>query len=245
MDLRSGIVCGPEVTRRFGRTLGVNLAPFERKACNFDCAYCLSPWSKPPAPRDWPDDAAIVDAVERALEIDGEIDSILVAGHGEPTLHPAFARIADGLFDARARLAPAAKLTLLSNGSTLDRLDVVYSLCRFDVRCMKLDAGDATTFRVMNGPTVMLGRILADLRKVSRLTLTATFLRDGSGTLGNTTPAAVRAWLDAVKRIHPERVDLCTPHHVRRSALQAVPEDTLQDIAEQVRALGIAARVFA
>jgi wyosine [tRNA(Phe)-imidazoG37] synthetase (radical SAM superfamily) len=50
---------------------------------------------------------------------------ITVAGNGEPTLHLAFAPIADGLFVARNRLAPNATLTLLSNGSMPHRLEVL------------------------------------------------------------------------------------------------------------------------
>ena len=245
MDLHSDVVYGPTVTRRFGRALGVNLAPPGRKACNFECAYCTHGWSAPPSRRDWPDEARIVDAVVRALHTCGAIDTLLVAGNGEPTLHPAFAPIADGLFIARARYAPTAKLTLLSNASTLDRIDVVSSLGRFDVRCLKLDAGDATTFRLMNGPTVTLGRILANLRRVRELTLVSTFVRGDPGSGGNTTPEAVRAWLDAVERIQPATVDVCTPAQVQRATLQRASEETLESIAAQVRTLGIAARVFA
>lgn len=244
MDLESGVVYGPAMTRRFGRALGVNLAPAGRKVCNFECTYCTHGWSAPPSRSDWPGEAEIVGAVERALDICGGTDTILVAGSGEPTLHPAFAPIADGLFSARARYAPTAKLTLLSNASTLDRLNVVYSLGKFDVRCMKLDAGDTTTFRLMNGPTVTFGRILADLRRVSELTLVSTFVHGDTGSGGNTTPAAVRAWLDAVKRIQPKTVDVCTPAQVQRSPLRPASEETLHSIAEQVRTLGIAARVF-
>ena len=88
--------------------------------------------------------ADIIDAVDQALATNPDVDHITVAGNGEPTMHPAFAPIAEGLFHVRARRAPGAKLALLSNGSTLNRLDVVYSLAKFDVRSMKLDAGDAT-----------------------------------------------------------------------------------------------------
>lgn len=244
MDLHSGVVYGPTLTRRFGRALGVNLAPAGRKVCNFECAYCTHGWSAAPSRSDWPGEAEIVGAVERALHTCGAIDTVLVAGSGEPTLHPAFAPIANGLVAARARYAPTAKLTLLSNSSTLDRIDVVQSLGTFDVRCMKLDAGDATTFRLMNGPTMTFGRILAELRRVSELTLVSTFVRGVTGSGGNTTPAAVRAWLDAVKHIQPKTVDVCTPAQVQQARLQPAPEETLQSIAEQVRTLGIAARVF-
>ena len=247
MNLQTGIVYGPVASRRLGRTLGVNLAPAGRKACNFECAYCRFAWTEPPARGDWPDPSDVVGAVERALATCGEIDAITVAGNGEPTLHPAFAPIADGLFKARNRLAPDAKLTLLSNGSMLHRLEVVNALGRFDTRVMKLDAGDATTFRLMNAAPLTLGRLVGDLRGVGRLTLQSMFVHDAGGVVDNTTPGAVRAWLEAVKRIRPEAVDICTLERTpaRGTTLQRVSAGVLEEIAEQVRALAVPARVFA
>jgi wyosine [tRNA(Phe)-imidazoG37] synthetase (radical SAM superfamily) len=247
MNLQTGIVYGPVVSRRLGRTLGVNLAPEGRKACNFECAYCRSAWTQPPARRDWPDPAEITAAVERALESAGEIDAITVAGNGEPTLHPAFVPIADALFHARERHAPKARLALLSNGSTLHRPEVVHALRRFDTRSMKLDAGDATTFRLMNGPQIPLGRLVGDLRAVGRLTLQSMFVQDAAGVVDNTTPQAVDAWLEAVGRIRPEGVDICTLDRTpaRESSLQRVPAGLLEEIAGRVRALAVPARVFA
>jgi wyosine [tRNA(Phe)-imidazoG37] synthetase (radical SAM superfamily) len=246
MDLRAGIVYGPVSSRRLGRTLGVNLAPAGRKACNFGCAYCRYGRSELTVRRDWPDPAAIVEAVEHALATCGEIDAITVAGHGEPTLHPAFAPIAEGLFDVRRRLAPKVRLALLSNGSTLNRLEVVNALSRFDVRCMKLDAGDATTFRLMNHAPISLARLIGDLRGVGRVTLQSMFVRDAGGKVDNTTPDAVHAWLEAVERIRPDGVDLCTvdPTVTAGSSLQKVPDGVLEQIAARVRALAVPARVY-
>jgi wyosine [tRNA(Phe)-imidazoG37] synthetase (radical SAM superfamily) len=247
MDLQTEIVYGPVASRRLGRTLGVNLAPAGRKACNFECAYCRFAWTEPPARDDWPDPRDVIRAVERALETCGEIAAITVAGNGEPTLHPAFAPIADGLFHARNRLAPNAKLTLLSNGSMLHRLEVLSSLGRFDTLVMKLDAGDATTFRLMNAAPITLGRLIGDLRGVGRLTLQSMFVHDASGVVDNTTPSAVHAWLETVRRIRPERVDICTLEHIpaRVSTLRRVSADVLEEIAEKVRALAVPVRVFA
>jgi wyosine [tRNA(Phe)-imidazoG37] synthetase (radical SAM superfamily) len=246
MDLQSGIVYGPVLSRRLGRSLGVNLAPFGRKTCNFNCAYCQYGWTDFPPAKDFPRPADVVEAVDQALTIDPHVDSITVAGNGEPTLHPAFAPIVEGLWQVRAKRAPKAKLTLLSNSSTLNRLDVVYSLPRFDVRCMKLDAGDATTFRVMNAPTVSLGRVIADLKRVDHLTLQSMFVRDLDQVVDNTTPRAVAAWLDAVNTIRPTSVDLYSvARPPARATLLRVPPSVLEDIAIRVRALGVEARVFA
>ena len=245
MDLQCGIVYGPVSSRRFGRSLGVNLAPPERKTCNFNCAYCQYGWTEFPSRGEFPPPADVIDAVDKALERHPDVDVITLAGNGEPTLHPAFAPIVDGLCHLRARRAPKTKLVLLSNGSTLHRLDVVYSLARFDARCMKLDAGDATTFRLMNGASTPLSRVVADLRKVGRLTLQSMFVTDAEKTIDNTTPRAVGAWLEAVDRIRPEAVDIYTlARPPARGSLVAATRDTLDSIAARVISLGIPARVF-
>jgi wyosine [tRNA(Phe)-imidazoG37] synthetase (radical SAM superfamily) len=246
MDLQAGIVYGPVASRRLGRSLGVNLAPAGRKTCNFNCSYCQYGWTDFAATGDWPRAADVIDAVDRALASDPRVDHITVAGNGEPTLHPAFGPIAEGLFRVRERRAPSARLALLSNGSTLTRLDVVYSLPHFDVRCMKLDAGDATTFRLMNAPGIPLGRLIANLRSVAHLTLQSMFVQDADGIVDNTTSSAVAAWLEAVDRIRPERVDLYSvARSTARPSLRKVGPAVLEAIAMRVAALGIPARVFA
>lgn len=246
MDLQSGIVYGPVSSRRLGRSLGINLAPAGRKTCNFNCAYCQYGWTDFPARGAYPRPSDVIEAVDAALQQHTDIDSITVAGNGEPTLHPGFAPIAEGLFHVRNRRAPKTKLTLLSNGSTLNRLDVVYSLQRFDVRCMKLDAGDATTFRLMNAASINLARLIADLRSVGQLTLQSMFVRDADGIVDNTTPRAISAWLEAVDRVRPAGVDLYSlARPPARGTLRQVPAAALQEIAERVSAMGIPARVFA
>ncbi len=245
MDLQAGLAYGPVHSRRLGRSLGVNLTPAGRKTCNFNCSYCQYGWTDFPVRGQWPRPDEVIDAVDRALAECHDVDHITVAGNGEPTMHPAFAPIAEGLFHVRARRAPQAKLALLSNGSTLNRLDVVSSLACFDERYMKLDAGDATTFRLLNASSITLARLIADFRSIGHLTLQSMFVRDAEGVVDNTTPRALNAWLGAVDRIRPEGVDLYSLHRApARASLLQVPAPVLQQIADRVSSLGIPARVF-
>ncbi|HET7694673.1 MAG TPA: radical SAM protein [Vicinamibacterales bacterium] len=245
MQLQTGTVYGPLNSMRFGHMLGVNLAPSGHKACNFDCTYCQYGPSEARQEGEFPEPARVIEAVDEALQQHSDVDTIVVAGTGEPTLHPAFARIADGLWALRGQRAPHAKLALVSNGSTLNRLDVVYSLSRFDLRCMKLDAGDATTFRVINAPSVPLGRLIADLRFVGGLTVQSRFVRDAARGIDNTTPRAVDAWLEAIERVRPEAVEISAlSASPRGGALQPVPPAVLDAIAARVRGLGVEARVL-
>jgi wyosine [tRNA(Phe)-imidazoG37] synthetase (radical SAM superfamily) len=245
MQLQTSVVYGPVKSRRLGRSLGVNHAPGRVKACNFNCVYCQYGWTALPGRIPWPDHASVINAVDLALANDPAIDYITIAGNGEPTLHPAFARIVDGLLAARDRRAPHARLAILSNGSTLNRAEVVHGLMRFDERHMKLDAGDATTLLKMNACPVSLGRLVADLRDMGSITLQSMFVRDANGSIDNTTPDAVSAWLDAVREIKPDVVHV---YSIDRSpalkSLRKVEAAELQGIASRVKALGIQAQVF-
>lgn len=245
MDLQTTVVYGPVQSRRLGRSLGVNLAPGAFKACNFNCAYCQYGWTALPSRIAWPEPASVLQAVEAALIADPHVDHITLAGNGEPTLHPGFARIVDGLLDVRARRAPSVRLAVLSNGSTLSRMDVVRALSTVDERHMKLDAGDATTLLRLNACPISLGRLISDLKGLGGIVLQSMFVHDTNGTVDNTTPGAVAAWLDAVKQIRPEAVHVYSlDRRPPMNSLRKVEGAELDAIAARVTTLGIKAEVF-
>jgi wyosine [tRNA(Phe)-imidazoG37] synthetase (radical SAM superfamily) len=245
MDLQTTVVYGPVQSRRLGRSLGVNLAPGAFKACNFNCAYCQYGWTALPSRIAWPDPAVVVSAVEAALIADPNVDHVTLAGNGEPTMHPAFARIVDGLLGVRTERAPKARLAVLSNGSTLNRMDVIHALSTLDERHMKLDAGDATTLLRMNACPVSLGRLITDLKGLDGIVLQSMFVHDVNGSVDNTTPSAVAAWLDAVQQIKPDAVHLYSlDRKPAMASLRRVDGPELDAIAMRVATLGIKAEVF-
>ena len=245
MELQSTLVYGPVQSRRLGRSLGVNLGPAGRKACNFNCAYCQYGWTNFPAKGSFPRPADVIDALDCALQRDPDVESITVAGNGEPTLHPGFAPIAEGIFKVRQRRAPGARLALLSNGSTLNRLDVVYSLGHFDERYMKLDAGDPITYSRINGPGPSVTEIVDSLAALPAIVIQAMFVREAAGRIDNTTDGAVAEWLAAIERVKPVQVHLYTIDRAPACAtLRPTSECRLREIAEQVRSAGIHAEVF-
>src|SRR5215213_3247994 len=118
------LVSGPNVSRRFGRALRVNVLGGPATVCTFHCGYCRSPQPtlRPDTP--WPAASAILDQASLALRADFAIDSIVIGSNGEPTLHPAFAAIMDGMIALRDAVVPGASIAVVSNGSTLGRLEV-------------------------------------------------------------------------------------------------------------------------
>ena len=56
----SSIVFGPILSRRFGKSLGIDLSPYT-KICNYDCLYCeLSPARPTTEPQEVPEEEEIV-----------------------------------------------------------------------------------------------------------------------------------------------------------------------------------------
>lgn len=250
IPLKTGLVYGPVTSRRLGSSLGVNILPGGAKICNFNCVYCQYGWTRHVdlaaiPPQGWPAPAQIVEAVESTLAGGAAVDCITLAGNGEPTLHPRFADVVECLRDLRARRAPAARLAILSNSSTAHVPAIAAALQRLDDRYMKLDAGDEATLRTLNGATPKLAQIVDALHRMRDLVLQSLFTRDDSGTIDNSTDAAVASWLAAVRYIRPREVHVYTidrPPAWR--SLQPVPRAALQLIADRVRAAGIVATVF-
>ena len=246
MQLQRTFVYGPIHSRRLGRSLGVNVLPVAYKTCNFNCAYCQYGRTATPRKVVWPDPDAIVADVDRALSWRTPVDHITLAGNGEPTLHPAFGRIVDGLIEVRNHRAPGTPLAVLSNGSTLHRSDVVEALARFDERHMKLDAGDATTLLRVNACPISLGRLLAGLRDLGNVIVQAMFVRDANGAVDNTTPEALGSWIDALRRVRPAAVHIYSlDRKPAVSSIGPVNRVDLERIADKVAAARFNASVFA
>ena len=226
VSLKQGIIYGPVSSRRLGRSLGINLLGAGRKVCTFDCAYCQlrqprqygvdygaggtvckracarCRYVEPSPPESGavhvlPTVGSVLDAIGEALREHCGLDSLTFSGNGEPTIHPQFAQIVDGLVPLRDALSPGAAITVLSNSSTLRRASVRNALRKVDVRVMKLDAGDEATLRRTNRPCpgVALVEIVEGLRSLGGVTV-QTLLVDGEA--GNTGEGQIASWLQAL-----------------------------------------------
>lgn len=252
IPLQTQIAYGPVASRRLGRSLGVNVLPEGSKVCNFNCPYCQYGWTPVPlrerpgssARMAWPSVRAVVEAVDRALGRHA-VDRITLAGNGEPTLHPGFARIVEELRLVRTSRAPGARLAVLSNASTCGEPHVAAALMRLDECYMKLDAGSDLMLRRMNGSPVPLRTVVDGLRRLGGVTLQSLFTRDAAGRIDNTTPDAIGRWIEAVRSVRPAAVHVYTiDRDPAWARLERVPRAELEAIAAQVEREGIPALVF-
>src|SRR3989442_5227588 len=116
-------VFGPYNSRRLGRSLGINPLPAGARVCNFDCIYCecaTASW-----PMQWelrpqfpgPEQIRTKLASAALTFAPDELDSITIAGNGEPTLAPELNAIVDIVNEARDRDWPQARTVILTNGT--------------------------------------------------------------------------------------------------------------------------------
>jgi len=129
------IIFGPIHSRRFGKSLGVDLSP-DKKQCNFDCLYCELDSAKT---MDGYEDVVAVDEIVSALKLalkehDG-VDFITLTANGEPTLYPNLSKLIDEIDKFKGDM----RTLILSNSSKIDEPEVQDSLLKFDEVKLSLD----------------------------------------------------------------------------------------------------------
>lgn len=244
------IIFGPVRSRRLGLSLGVNLLPTDNKLCNFECIYCECGWSKTGGGalrfNRREDVAKLLEQKLKEMVAEGTPpDVITFAGNGEPTLHPQFGAIIDDTLALRDRICPSAKVSVLSNATTIGREDVRAALMKVDNNILKLDSAFDQTVRLIDNPRgrYSVAETVANMKLFEgRLIIQTMFLRGeyNDQRVDNTTETEVAAWLKLVEEVAPEKVmiytiDRATP----ASGLEKVSVADLQKIAARVEELGI------
>ncbi len=238
IKLQSGIVYGPVVSRRFGKSLGINLLPANAKVCTFDCVYCQ--YKDSPGGRgfaDFPEIyAQLLSDFERIRDQKIKIDWIMLSGNGEPTLHPDFADIVDSLLTLRDVYFPKTPLGILSNSSTCHKKEIRDALSKLDGRFMKLDAGSLYIFHDVNRPftTLSWGDVIQGLSDLPNVVLQSMFV---TGKVDNTGEKAVDDWIEAVRCIRPSEVQIYTVDRMPQDAgILPADEKKLKTISDKLKA---------
>ena len=129
------IIFGPIHSRRFGKSLGVDLSP-GKKQCNFDCLYCELDAAKT---MDTYDDVVSVEAVTTALKTalkeHDDVDFITLTANGEPTLYPHLSELIDEINTFKG----STKTLILTNAANIDDVTVQDALLKLDEVKLSLD----------------------------------------------------------------------------------------------------------
>lgn len=200
-------IFGPVPSRRFGRSLGVDLTPF--KTCSLDCIFCQlgTTTRKTDRCREYVPVDAVTAELKTWLESGEPADFITLAGSGEPTLHERFGEIIRFIRE-RTRIPVA----LLTNGTLLYRPEVRKQAANADVVKVTLTSWDRESFERIHRPCdgVTFERLVEGERLFrdefpGRLWLEV-FLLDGI----NAEPGQVKRLAETARLIRPDCIHLNT-----------------------------------
>jgi wyosine [tRNA(Phe)-imidazoG37] synthetase (radical SAM superfamily) len=250
LELQENIIYGPIQSRRLGRSLGINLLPPSKKYCNFNCLYCQYGWTdfnwlKNMSQMSFPETKKILEAVDRTLiSLNPKPAYITFAGNGEPTLHPNFHEIVNGVVHLRDTLSPASKTAILSNSTTVLNPDIQKSLSNLDARILKLDTGSERMFLKYNRPAkgVKLHTILKGLSQLKNVTIQTLFCK---GDHGNSSKKDLREWIQKLKFISPQTVQVYTlDRDTPSSSISSLSQMELANIHSLLKKENIPSKYF-
>ncbi|AKF24607.1 radical SAM protein [Sulfurovum lithotrophicum] len=131
----NNIIFGPIHSRRFGKSLGVDLSP-GKKQCNFDCLYCeLDPAKTMVGQDEVLSVEEIIDAIKKGLQEHQDIDFLTITANGEPTLYPHLSELIDEINKIKGH----TKTLILSNAASIDDPKVQDALLKLDEVKLSLD----------------------------------------------------------------------------------------------------------
>jgi len=198
---------GPVPSRRFGRSLGVDLTPY--KTCSLDCVFCQlgRTTDKTVERREYVNMEEVLGELDEWLETDGKADYITLSGSGEPTLHERFGEVL-----ALIREKSEIPSLLLTNGTLLNLPEVREAAALASVVKVSLSAWDQASFGWVNRPH-------AELRFEELISGQKAFRREYTGQLWmevflvsgmNAMPVDVSRIAALADEIGPDRIQLNT-----------------------------------
>ncbi len=252
LKLKEGIIYGPVNSRRLGFSLGINLMPTTYKLCTFNCLYCHYGWTNIHTGdamahlSDFPSVTQVKEALESWLVSNRTpIDYITFSGNGEPSMHPDFDNMVEVALQVKEKHAPYAKLAILSNSTCFDNLKVLSGLSKLDIRIMKLDCGTEKTFLKLNHPckNVRFESVVENLKKLDHIKIQTIFVE---GVVDNTEDEEVKQWIDYLRYIGPDEVQIYTlDRPSAEKGLAKVDKEKLHQIAQRAeKVTGISVKVF-
>jgi wyosine [tRNA(Phe)-imidazoG37] synthetase (radical SAM superfamily) len=194
---------------------------------------------------DIPKPEQVEKALEDWLKKGKNINFITFSGNGEPTLHPDFEEIIQLVKKVRDKYVPEVRLAILSNSTGLALPRVKEGLSKLDMVIMKLDCGTPRMFSKINRPAkkVEYEDMVQNLETLDKIVIQSVFV---GGKITNTDPGEVAEWIEKLRDINPESVQVYSLDRPSASSdFERVDRYVLSKIAEQAgQVSGIEVEVF-
>lgn len=230
-------VFGPVHSRRFGLSLGIDVAGGGMRQCNFDCVYCeLSP-AQPILAMDNPSSVdEIVKEVKLSLSSGTTPDVLTVTANGEPTLYPHLFELAQKLNEIKGE----AKLLILSNGSKICDENVMESLKLFDIVKLSLDCATKSCFRKLDRPLAIDLDAVIECMKRFRKEFGGELVMETLVVHGiNDSKEEFVKLCEVLREIKPDRIDIGTIDRPPAFKVTAVTVQKLYELSRLLEGLNV------
>lgn len=200
-------IFGPVLSRRLGRSLGVDLLPM--KTCSLDCAYCeCGPTTNLTVERrEYVPTADVLAELDHYFaHCDVGPDYVTFSGSGEPTLHSGIGTIIDHIKQAY----PGQQVAVLTNSTLLYQKELRDELLKADLVVPSLDAvSDGAFSRILAPheslkPGTVVDGIAAFRAGYQGLLTLEVFMVPGV----NDTDDEIGLFRKAIERIGPDLIQL-------------------------------------
>ncbi len=231
--MKQKYIFGPVLSRRLGRSLGIDLIP--HKVCSLNCLYCeCGPTTNLTIRRrEFVPTKEVISQLRQFLSHNKEpIDVITFSGSGEPTLHSHIGKIIRFL-----KKHYSYPVCVLTNGTLLYRKSVQKDLMAADIVIPSLDSATLRGFSRINRPypklnieTIIYGIATFNKKFKGKLFLEI-FIVPGINEKEN----EIKALIDAIKKIEPDTVQLNTLDRPgTESWIKPASKSRLEQIARQL-----------
>jgi len=217
--MRPRIIYGPILSRRLGRSLGIDVIKKGdlRKNCNFDCVYCQLGH----ADRKISDPSEIAGLVTSREVIDGitkyhkridNLDYITFSGTCEPTLNPELGNMIEQI-----KNISDIPVCVITNSSLVSRGEVRKNLLKADLVVATLVSGNEDTFQAINRPAagIKLQDIIEGLRDLKekdgpKLAIEVMLLDSNNNYPVNSSDQEVKKLAEVLRSIDPDEIEVLT-----------------------------------
>lgn len=242
--MNSRIVYGPLLSRRLGRSLGVDVIKNagSKKNCNYDCIYCQLGHveSKLKSPEDVKEAVTPEEVSESFQKFNKDIenlDYITFSGTCEPSLNLSLGEMVQSI-----KKISRVPVCVITNSSLVGREDVRKNLAQADLVVATLVSGNENTWRRIHRPApgIALQEIIEGLRELAKvgagkkLALEVMFLESETGKPLNSTDEEVEKLVQTIRYICPDEIEVLTVSRPPAEKwVKPVSEERLREIAQR------------
>jgi wyosine [tRNA(Phe)-imidazoG37] synthetase (radical SAM superfamily) len=223
------ILFGPVNSRRFGKSLGIDLSP-SKKQCNFDCLYCELESAKT---MEFYEDVVpvkeIMEVLKGSLAEHQDIDALTVTANGEPTLYPHLFELMNEIDKIKGNI----KTLILSNSAMIHNEKTQEALMKFDTVKLSLDCATARCLKRLdradksiNIESIKEG-MLRFRSKFSKALIIEILMVKGI----NDSPEEIEKLNEYLLKLNPTRIDIGTIDRPPAYKVEALSYEALREIS--------------